>query len=156
RQRCGFPKGCKVVGFVGQFNERKNPLLLIHSISLVKNLGSARFVFVGSGPLKPEMTDLIASLGLSEYCRIVDFQDDIRWVFEMIDVLVLPSREESFGLVLVEAGSYGKPVIATRTEGPSEIVVDGQTGILVPPDSPRELADKIELFLQGAIDGEQM
>jgi glycosyltransferase involved in cell wall biosynthesis len=102
------------------------------------------------------MTDLIDSLGLADRCRIIEFQDDVRWVFEMIDLLILPSREESFGLVLVEAGAYGKPVIATRTEGPSEIIVDGGTGFLVRPDDPVELAERIEQFLHGRVDSEQM
>jgi glycosyltransferase involved in cell wall biosynthesis len=156
RERCGLPGGAPVVGFIGQFNERKNPLLLIRAVSLIKDLGNAHFVFVGRGPLHAEMVRLIDRLGLSERCRIIDFQEDVRWVFEMIDLLVLPSREESFGLVLVEAGAYGRPVVATRTEGPSEIVVHGETGLLVRPDDPEELAACIEKFLRGAVDAGRM
>jgi glycosyltransferase involved in cell wall biosynthesis len=147
RERCGLPKDGILVGFVGQFTDRKNPLLLIRAISLIKDRSNTRFVFVGDGPLRAEMTSSIESLGLSDRCQIIDFQDDIRWVFEMIDLLVLPSREESFGLVLVEAGAYGKPVIATRTQGPTEIVVDGETGFLVDGDNEAQLAEKIETLL---------
>jgi glycosyltransferase involved in cell wall biosynthesis len=156
RQRCGIPGEGKVVGFIGQFIGRKDPLHLIRAASLIKDLTNVWFVFVGEGPLRGEMTSLIESLGLADRCRIIDFQDDIRWVLEMIDVLVLPSREESFGLVLVEAGAYGKPVIATRTEGPSEIVADGDTGFLVQLGDAVELAGRIEQFVSGALDGEQM
>lgn len=156
RERLGLLRDSLLVGFIGQFIDRKNPLLLIQAISRIKDCGDARFLFVGDGPLRAEMEALIQSLGLSERCRIIDFQDDIRWVLETIDLLVLPSREESFGLVLVEAGSFGKPVIATRTEGPSEIIVDGVTGFLVPSDDAEALAERIGRFLRGEVDAEQM
>jgi glycosyltransferase involved in cell wall biosynthesis len=156
RRRCGIAASEKVVGFIGQFNDRKNPLLLIRALARLKDRGNVRLVFAGEGPLRGEMAALMESLGVADLCLILDFQEDIRWVLEMIDLLVLPSKEESFGLVLVEAGAYGKPVIATRTEGPCEIVVDGETGFLVRPDDPEELAGRMEQVLSGAADGERM
>jgi glycosyltransferase involved in cell wall biosynthesis len=60
-----------------------------------------------------------------------------------LDLLVLPSRRECFGLVLQEAGLAGKAVVATRVGGIPEVVVDGETGILVPPDNPKELASAL-------------
>ena len=67
-----------------------------------------------------------------------------------IDVLVMPSRQESFGLVLVEAAAVGKPVIACRSQGPDEIVEHGTTGLLVDQDSPTELASAIRIVVTSA------
>jgi glycosyltransferase involved in cell wall biosynthesis len=156
RERYGFHPDDLVVGFIGQFNDRKNPLHLLRAASVLKDPSHIKFLFVGDGPLRGPLLEQIAALGLSERCRILGFQDDVRWVLRTLDVLVLPSRAESFGLVLVEAGEFGKPVIATRTEGPREIVADGETGFLVDPDDVGQLAQKIELVLKGDIDRQQM
>jgi glycosyltransferase involved in cell wall biosynthesis len=59
------------------------------------------------------------------------------------DLLVLPSVAEAFGLVLVEAMACGLPVIACRTHGPAEIVADGKTGWLIPPDDQESLTDTL-------------
>jgi glycosyltransferase involved in cell wall biosynthesis len=132
------------VGFVGQLFERKNPLLLIRVLSRLSKISQLKCLFVGHGPLLQPMRDQIAQLGLAERCRLVDFQEDIRPVMNAIDVLVLPSRQESFGLVLIEAAAYGKPAIACRSEGPDEIIVEGETGFVVPQDDEIALAQRIE------------
>jgi glycosyltransferase involved in cell wall biosynthesis len=87
---------------------------------------------------------------MTRQCRIIPFQPDIRPVLEAADVLVLTSEEESFGLVLIEAGAYECPVVATRTQGPQEIVVDGETGYLVEPGNEEQLAEKLELLTSSA------
>lgn len=144
RARFGLdPEDC-VLGFVGQFNDRKNPLLLIRALAMLTSVPRLKCLFAGEGPLENSMKEEIARLGLVESCRIVGFQADVTPLMRAIDALVLPSRQESFGLVLVEAASRGKPAIACRCEGPSEIVVDAETGFLVPQDAEEELARAIE------------
>jgi len=143
RTRFGLADERCVIAWVGRFSERKNPLLLIRAASRMKE-AAATFVFAGEGPLEEEMTRTIDRLGLHDTCRLIPFQDDVRPLLEAADVLALTSQEESFGLVLVEAGAYGKPVVATRSQGPAEIVADGQTGFLVDPDDEADLAAKIE------------
>jgi glycosyltransferase involved in cell wall biosynthesis len=144
RERFGFCPDDFVLGFVGQFNDRKNPLALIRALAKAACLPRLRCLFAGEGPLEAAMRTEVARLGLAEHCRIIGFQADVAPLMQAIDVLVLPSRQESFGLVLVEAASLGKPAIACRCEGPSEIVVDGQTGLLVPQDDVEHLARAIE------------
>lgn len=156
RRRLGFGDEEQVVGFVGQFSERKNPLLLVRAAARIAERSKLRFLFVGEGPLLGELQETIARLKLVDCCRILPFQEDVTWVLSATDVLVLPSRQESFGLVLVEAASLGKPAIATRTEGPSEIIVDGVTGFLVTPEDERELAQKIIDIFGPSGDRQQM
>jgi glycosyltransferase involved in cell wall biosynthesis len=145
-----------VVSFVGQFSERKNPLLLVRAAARIANRSKLRFLFVGDGPLREELQRAIDRLGLGECCRILPFQEDITWVLSATDVLALPSRQESFGLVLIEAAALGKPAIATRTEGPSEIIVDGVTGFLVTPDDESELAQKLIDIFHSDVDRRRM
>jgi glycosyltransferase involved in cell wall biosynthesis len=89
-------------------------------------------------------------LNLDERTHVLPFQADVSDVLAASDVIVLPSNEESFGLVLVEAAAYAKPVVATRTEGPAEIVVDGVTGLLVAPRDIEGLTQALSRLLDDA------
>jgi glycosyltransferase involved in cell wall biosynthesis len=148
RTALGFDAQHVVIGFIGQFIERKNPDFLFRALARLRDHPDWRAVFVGGGPLRAAMAGQVARLGLEARCRLVDFQDDVGHALDAIDVLVLPSREESFGLVLVEAGAFAKPVVATRVEGPSEIVADGVTGFLVEKDDDAALAARLEQLCQ--------
>ena len=156
KARFGLEPNRCVVAWAGRFSERKNPLLLIRAVARMKEAAGAVFLLAGEGPLEQEMTETIGRLGLHDACRIMPFQDDVRPLLEAADVLVLTSREESFGLVLVEAAAYGKPVVATRTQGPSEIVVDGQTGLLVDPGDEIDLAAKLDRLIANPHERETM
>jgi glycosyltransferase involved in cell wall biosynthesis len=147
RQRFGLASEDRVVAFVGQFCERKNPFAVLRAVARIRHLDRLRCLLVGSGPLREALEKEIQTLGLERICSLLDFQPDIRELMRCIDLLVLPSREESFGLVLVEAGAFGKPVVATRTQGPTEIVVEGETGYLVDVDNDAQLADRIAALL---------
>lgn len=148
RQRFQLRSEDRVVAFIGQFCERKNPFALLRAIARIKHSENLRCLLVGEGPLRDSVAHEIKALGLENVCFLMDFQHDMPGLMRCIDLLVLPSREESFGLVLVEAGAFGKPVIATRTQGPTEIVVDGETGFLVDVDNDAQLSEKIELLLK--------
>lgn len=156
RRRLGFGEEAQVVSFIGQFTERKNPLLLVRSAARIAERTKFRFLFVGEGPLHAELQETIAKLALDDCCRILPFQNDVTWVLAATDVLVLPSRQESFGLVLVEAAAFGKPVIATRTEGPCEIVEDEVTGFLVTSDDEAELAQRLIDVFSPRVDRQRM
>jgi len=150
RARFGLLPSQKVICFVGQFIDRKNPLLLIDAISRLRDSDNVVCLFVGEGPLADAMGRAIDRFGIGGKCRIVPFQQDIRPLISAVEVLVLPSRQESFGLVLAEAGMFGKPVIACRSEGPNEIVVEGETGFLVPQDDADALACALDKLLADA------
>lgn len=156
RQRLGIVAEEQVVSFLGQFSERKNPLLLVRAAARIADRSKLRFLFVGEGSLRNELLQAIEKEGLNDCCRILPFQQDITPVLTATDVLVLPSRQESFGLVLIEAAALGKPTIATRTEGPSEIIVDGVTGFLVPSEDAEALAQKLLAVFDPQFDRRRM
>lgn len=147
RQKYGLRQEDRIVAFIGQFCERKNPLAVLRAMARLRHVSNLRCLLVGEGPLDHALASEIGRLGLEGVCSLVPFQRDVSPLMRCIDVLVLPSRHESFGLVLVEAGALGKPVIATRTQGPTEIVVDGETGFLVDIDNEEQLASKLEALL---------
>ena len=150
RARFGLAADDQVVGFVGQFIDRKNPLLLVRALARVQNIPRLRCLLVGAGELEGALRGEIERSGLSEVCRIVEFQEDISPVMRAIDVLALPSRQESFGLVLVEAASHGKPSLACHSEGPNEIIAEGRTGLLVEQDDEAAMAEAIERMFESA------
>ena len=103
----------------------------------------ATCVIAGEGTLRTKLAAQISALGIGESVRLAGFLEDALSLINAADILVLPSLAEPFGLVLIEAMSMGKPVIATNAGGPREIVKDGITGLLVPPADPVALGEAI-------------
>jgi glycosyltransferase involved in cell wall biosynthesis len=147
RAQFGLDAGRCLILWMGRFSTRKNPLLLIRTIPLLQHKNETLFVFVGQGPLEGDMTSMISLLHLEGHCRLLPFQVDAQSLLRAADALVLTSDEESFGLVLVEAGACELPVVATRTQGPAEIVDDGQTGFLIGPGNEAELATCLDRLI---------
>jgi glycosyltransferase involved in cell wall biosynthesis len=152
RRTFGIGEGDRVVTFLGRFSERKNPLLVIRAAARLADRPGWRFLFAGDGPLRHELVRSIDHLGLARCCQVLPFQSDVTCVLNATDVLVLSSRQESFGLVLIEAAAHGKPAIATRSEGPCEIIVDGETGFLVDQDDDESLARTLTKFFGPDVD----
>lgn len=133
---------------VARLSEEKGLLHLIAAAPLVlKTCPNARFVIVGEGPLRPDLEQEIAAAGLSAAVILAGFRPDATDIIAAGDLFVLPSLAEPFGLVLLEAMALGKPVVATAAGGPLEIVVDGKTGLLVPPADARSMADALRRLL---------
>ncbi|MDO4569391.1 MAG: glycosyltransferase family 4 protein [Planctomycetia bacterium] len=135
--------------WVGRFSARKNPELLVRATAQLSAETRERLHvrFVGEGPLEADLREAIQNAQLEETCEIVPFQEDVRPLLASCDILVLTSHEESFGLVLVEAGMFGAPVVAVRSQGPAEIVLSGETGFLVPPGDVPALAESLEALV---------
>jgi glycosyltransferase involved in cell wall biosynthesis len=87
-------------------------------------------------------------LGATDYIVWTGFLENPIPLLQQLDIVVLSSRDEPFGLVVIEAMAAAKPVVGTLSGGIPEIIVDGETGLLVPPESPRELAEAISTLLQ--------
>jgi L-malate glycosyltransferase len=100
----------------------------------------ARLLIVGDGPARPYLEQLAREKGIEDRVIFAGFQAMTRPFFELIDVLLLPSRSEGLPLAPIEAMLASRPVIATDVAGSNEVVVDGETGFLVPLGQPQELA----------------
>lgn len=144
----------KVVGLVGRLDWIKgHRYLVLAAKEVIKKMPETKFLIVGEGKIRNELEALIQEQKLDKYFFLTGFQKDIPGIMNILDVLVLPSLEwghESFGLVLIEAMSAGKPVIASDILGLPEVVVDGKNGFLVPQKDHHALAQKILLLLGNA------
>lgn len=107
-----------------------------------------RLVLVGDGPLKAECESLLGTAGLETQCWLPGKRNDVPQIMQALDVFVLPSQAEGISNTILEAMACGLPVVATDVGGNSELVVDGETGTLVPPGDPSSMADAMARYAQ--------
>lgn len=113
--------------------------------SLFNQNGDLRLVIVGDGTQRPVLESLASELQIAEPSRFVGrvpHEQVIRYLHEM-DIFVVPSLQESFGVAAVEAAAAGLPVVASNVGGLPEVVVDGETGFLVPPADVEALSGRL-------------
>lgn len=138
-----------VIGFLGRLDKEKGIDDLFRAVYLVVNKGlSLKVIVGGEGPEKENLIKLSEMLGLEKIVKFVSWVEDKKAFYNSIDVLVLPSLNESFGIVILEAFANNKVVISTKTDGPSEIIINGKNGLLVEISNPVDLADKIFFILK--------
>lgn len=150
RHELGFPPGAPVVGMVANLRPSKGHEYFIRAARQVAAaVPEARFVAAGDThpQLIGPMRGLLAEMDLEDRFFFLGFRSDVADILSAIDVFVLPSTSEGFPLVTLEAMAAGKPLVATRTGGTDEIVVDGETGYLVPPADAGALAGRILALL---------
>jgi L-malate glycosyltransferase len=142
-----------IVGMVGHLAPIKGQEDFIRAAAIVAaERNDVDFVIAGedkshTGEHRSAIESLIAELKLNERIQLLGWLDDVRELLGSLDLFVSPSRAEPFGLVIVEAMASGVPVVATISEGASEIIEDGVTGRLVPIKHPEALAKAIKELL---------
>ncbi len=144
--------------FVGSLIPRKGlSFLVVAAEKIVKADAKTKFLIVGDGPLKSTLTTTIQNAGLAGNFKFLGNvnEETLSALYACADVFVLPSLQEGQGIVLLEAQSSGKPVVAFDVGGVSEAVVNGETGLLVEPGS-NALADALLKLLSDKPLREQM
>lgn len=138
---CPVPEATPWILYVGRLVHAKGVDLLINAFERISQSNKAHLVLMGSGPLQDEIAKQIKRIGLTSRIHLVGFQENpLPWMREA-NVVVLPSRHEGLGNVLIEAMACGTQVVATDCpSGPSEILDGGRFGQLVPVDNCEELA----------------
>lgn len=132
------------IGFLGRLTEQKGIDTLIKAVASIRRKGGDCKLFIGgSGPLLSELKQQVHLCGIEDAVNFLGNVSDKNKFFGMIDIFVLPSRYEGFPLVLLEAGTYRMPVVATKVSGNPEIIHHGETGLLVECNNPEELASAI-------------
>jgi glycosyltransferase involved in cell wall biosynthesis len=142
RRELGLEPGDFVVGGVGRLEPVKGFTYLVQAARpVLERLPHARMVLVGDGSLADTLRDEARDLG--NRFHFLGLRHDVPDVMAAFDLLVLPSRNEGMGRVLLEAGAAGVPSVATAVGGVPNVVDDGVTGVLVPPENPQALADAV-------------
>jgi glycosyltransferase involved in cell wall biosynthesis len=145
RAALGLDPALPVVGFVGRLEHGKGVDVLLEAAARLHRKMPAALLVVGDGPLRGALAERAAAAGVPAV--FAGRRQDVPDLLRLCRVLVLPSRQEAFGRVLVEAMACGVPVVATHVGGIPEVCTDGVTGLLVPPGDPDALAVAVALTL---------
>lgn len=150
------PPGPRQILAIGRLIERKGHVYLVQALAeLTKRRSDVRLTILGRGSERARLESLIHELGLADKVRLLDYVSDeeLAELYQQCDLLVQPSITDSggdfegLGMVLLEAMSYQKPVVATRVGGILDIVRHNETGVLVEERDPQALAQAIEAVL---------
>ncbi len=136
--------------FVGRLTAEKGISILLHAFAILQNqFPDAELVLVGDGPEKRSLQELALRLGIHDKVRFVGWvpYDELAPFYVKAHLVVVPSLRESYGRVIVEAMSFGRPVLASNTEGARELIEDLHTGFIVPTGDIAALADRMEYAL---------
>jgi glycosyltransferase involved in cell wall biosynthesis len=134
----------RLVLVCARLDPEKGHATLVQACHAMPNV---QLVFAGAGAERASLERLAVRLGMRERVSFLGFRTDVAELLAACDVMVLPTRNEAFGLVLLEAMAAGRPVISTRVGGPEEIVVDGESGLLVPRDDVSGLSSALRAVL---------
>ncbi len=145
-----FPVAPKfILGDAGRLSPEKGFDLIITATSqLVKEGIPVGLVIFGEGFLREPLQKQIDALGVSDFVRLPGFTDELDQFMPHFDVFVQSSHTEGLPNVLLEAMAARTVVVATEVGGTNEVVVEGETGLMVPPNRPDRLTDAIRTILQ--------
>ncbi len=138
-----------MVASVGRFVPFKGYSYLLEAARLIQSCQpNVHWVLVGEGDLREELEEQCRTLGLETQVHFTGWREDVPDLLALCDLFVLPSVAEHFGRVIIEAMAMGKAVVATDAGGVPEIVIPGETGLLVSPAQPKALAEAVVTLLE--------
>jgi len=141
----------KIIFAFGSLTEVKGFQYLIDSMNQILKVRKDVLCFIGgSGPMRRQLEAQIQNLGLQNYIKLIGYvpDDRIAYWLNAVDLFVLPSLSESFGVVQIEAMACGKPVVATKNGGSEEVIVSEEYGLLCDSANSKDLAEKILIALE--------
>jgi len=149
KRELGLPPSVPIVGTVGELSPVKGHKYLLKAAAIVlKGSPHVKFLIVGDGHLRKNLESQCKELGIEQSVILLGFRNDVAELLKIMNIFTLTSISEGLSLAILEAMAAGKPVVATDVGGNSEIIVDDETGFLVPPRNPDAIASKIMLLLE--------
>jgi glycosyltransferase involved in cell wall biosynthesis len=137
------------VGLIARMNDpvKNHAVLLRAAARLKEKFPTAEYLFVGDGHLRHGLEQMAWKLGLADRVRFMGERHDIPAILAAMDISVVASLSESLSNVILESMAAAKPVVATPVGGNPELVRDGETGVLVPPNDENKLAEALAFLL---------
>ena len=147
RNELGISNDANLICWIGRFTNVKNPMLAAQSFSTLKNKTNKKFtmIMVGDGELFTSVQEYISNNKLD--IKLVGWKTNVSNFLAASDILLLTSKNEGFGMVIAEAGWYGKPTISTKVGGVTEFISNGETGVLVDSNED-DISDAISLLFE--------
>jgi glycosyltransferase involved in cell wall biosynthesis len=149
KEKLGISKNSIVVGTVARLEPIKGIRYLVDAAKIILSLPSSYllpsiyFIIVGDGSERKFLEEKVEKLGLKDKFIFTGMRDDVAELMSIMDIYVQPSINEGMGKTIVLAELLGKPVVATNVQGIPSVVINNETGILVPPKDPQKLAEAI-------------
>lgn len=143
RQELGLGRDTRIIATIGSITPRKGHRVFIDAASRLRNYSDdVAFLVVGNGEEKylKELVAKVKAAGLEDVFHFAGWRNDIDRILSAIDLLLVTAEQEAFGRTLIEAMALRIPVVATRSGGPEEIIIDGTTGFLVPVNDAEAMA----------------
>ncbi len=166
RNELGLPTDAQLIGLVATLERKKAQDVLIRAAQTIcDRFPHAHIVFIGKdhatapgklGAYEAELRQLATDLKLTHRVHFLGYRADAAALMHQFDVAVLCSRKEALGLAAVEALAAGVPLVASAVEGLKEVVDDGETALLIPPDDPPALAQAVTRILANPAFGSQL
>jgi len=146
KEALGLPPDRLTIGVLGRLDPQKGQETLLRAIPAIMKQHPEVYIVIagdetaGESGYKKYLEDLSQTLGIEKAVQFLPFVDNVSRFMAALDIFLLPSYSETFGLVLVEAMAMEKPIVATNAGGVPEIIADGITGILIEPRNTESLA----------------
>ena len=150
RARFGIPERALVIGVAGSLIPRKSTETVLRAFARLTGDTPLWLLVAGGGPDRADLEHLAATLGMAARTVFVGEYDDAGAVFRAMDINVLASKDEAFGLVLVEAAMCGVPSVASDIGGIRDVIASGVTGVLAPPGDVARFAAAVQSLVDDA------
>lgn len=152
RQELGLAPDTLLIGTVAILRAKKGHAEILDAApEVLKRFPKAHFVFAGDGPQTENLKARIAAEALGERVHLLGLRRDVSNVLASLDVFVLPTHQEALGTAFIEAAAMGLPAVASRVDGVPEVIIDGETGLLVPAQDGKALIEPLSRLLADAI-----
>lgn len=125
-----------------------HPWLIVAAGAITREFPDTRFILVGDGALRKDFEGQVAALGLERHFLFLGRREDVPRILSCCDIAVLPSKAEGLPNAVLEYLAAGLPTVASRVGGNAEIVQDGKSGLLIPPEDSSALAEALLRLLR--------